>query len=107
MFSSSLKDNEIDGICNILSLSLYKNTKVNLLSSGELKKLELCRLIIEQRKLWVLDEPYLGLDDSAKELINETFKNHISNGGMIFFSSHYQPELQNIDTIKLENYANN
>ena len=48
-----------------------------------------------------------GLKTIPNELINETFKNHISNGGMIFFSSHYQPELQNIDTIKLENYANN
>ena len=27
------------------------------LSSGEIKKLELLRLILEQKKLWVLDEP--------------------------------------------------
>ena len=64
-------------------------------------------MVIEQKKLWLLDEPYMGLDDSTIELINETFKNHIENGGMIIFSSHHLPELQYMDTINLENYANN
>ena len=41
------------------------------------------------------------------DLINETFRNHIANGGMIIFSSHNNPELQNMETIQLENYVNN
>jgi len=107
LFSSPIELKEIDAIINLLLLEDYKNTKVNYLSTGEIKKLELCRLVIEQKKLWILDEPYVGLDELMINLINETFKNHIANGGMIIFSSHSNPELQNMETIQLENYTNN
>lgn len=104
--SSSIKVDEIEKILKVLLLDNYKKTQVNFLSKGEIKKLELCRLIIEQKKLWILDEPYVGLDDSTISLINETFKNHVENNGMIIFSSHYNPELQNLEIVQLENYAN-
>ena len=107
LFSSPIELKEIDAIINLLLLENYKNTKVKYLSTGEIKKLELCRLVIEQKKLWILDEPYVGLDELTIDLINETFRNHIANGGMIIFSSHNNPELQNMETIQLENYANN
>ena len=64
-------------------------------------------MVIEQKKLWILDEPYVGLDESMIDLLNETFKNHIANEGMIIFSSHSNPKLQNMETIQLEDYANN
>ena len=107
LFSSNIKSKQLEGVFDLLSLDKYKNTQVNFLSKGEIRKLELFRLIIEQKKLWILDEPYVGLDESTNELINETFRNHIDNDGMIIFSSHHYPELQNMDTINLENYANN
>ena len=107
LFTSPIKSKELDAIFNILALDNYKKTKVNYLSTGEIKKLELCRLVIEQKKLWILDEPYSGLDEFTTDLINETFKNHILNDGMIIFSSHYYPQLQNMETVNLENYANN
>ena len=107
LFSSNIKSKQLDGIYNLLSLDKYKNIQVNFLSKGEIRKLELFRLVIEQKKLWILDEPYVGLDESTNELINETFRNHVDSGGMIIFSSNQNPELQNMDTINLENYANN
>ena len=107
LFSSSIKPKQLEGIFDLLSLDKYKNIQVNFLSKGEVRKLELFRLVIEQKKLWILDEPFVGLDETTRELINETFRNHIENNGMIFFSSHHYPEIQNMDTINLENYANN
>ena len=104
--ASKIKTKEIDAILQLLLIEPYKNTKTNFLSAGEIKKLELCRLIIEQKKLWILDEPYVGLDASVIEIVNETFNNHINNNGMIIFSSHYNPELRNMDTLLVENYAN-
>ena len=105
--ASKIKIKEIDAILQLLLIEPYKNIKTNFLSAGEIKKLELCRLIIEQKKLWILDEPYVGLDASVIEIVNETFNNHINNNGMIIFSSHYNPELRNMDTLLVENYADN
>ena len=107
IFFSSISNKTIESLLELLEINIYKNVMTKYLSSGEIRKLELCRLVIEQKKLWILDEPYVGLDEFTIELINETFKNHIHNGGMIIFSSHYHPELQNMDTINIENYANN
>ena len=104
LFSSKIKDNELNTIFKLLSLNKY--SKVSTLSKGEIKKLELCRLVIEQKKFWLLDEPFSGLDQNSIELIRETFKNHIENNGMIIFSSHFNPEIKNMDTINIENYAN-
>ena len=72
------------------------------LSHGEIKKLELTRLILEQKKLWILDEPYNGLDSKSISLVNDTFIDHISNDGIIIFSSHFQPDIRNMEVISLD-----
>tara|TARA_Y100000590_G_scaffold130848_1_gene149441 strand:+ start:176 stop:790 length:615 start_codon:yes stop_codon:yes gene_type:complete len=104
LFSSKIKFKELESILELLSLN--KSSKVEYLSMGEKRKLELSRLVIEQKKLWILDEPFLGLDSSSTDLINETFKNHIKNDGMIIFASHYNPEINEINILQLEDYAN-
>ena len=105
IFSSPRKKNEIDSILDLRSLNKYKNTLTSYLSYGEKKKLELSRLIIEQKKLWILDEPYIGLDESSINLINQTILNHIELGGMIIFTSHISPNIANLETIHLEDHA--
>ena len=108
LFASSIQDNnEIDALLEMLNILNYKNTFVKHLSYGEKRKLEISRLIIEKKKLWIFDEPYLGLDDFTINLFNETLKNHAQYGGMVIFSSHYHFEMQGIDTINLEDYAHN
>ena len=105
LFSSLISIKEIDALLELLSLSKYRNTLINFLSSGEIKKLELARLIIEQKKLWILDEPYTSLDITTMNLLNETFINHAKSGGMIIFSSHEVTSIPNLENLHLENYA--
>lgn len=88
LFSSNIKTDEINSILDLLLLNQYKNTLISNLSYGENKKLELLRLVIEQKKLWVLDEPYMGLDQDSMEIINQTIINHINLNGMVIFTSH-------------------
>ena len=52
-----------------------------------------------------MDEPYIGLDDKSADLINETIKNHAELGGMIIFTSHFNPEIENIEKLNLNNDA--
>ena len=99
--SSKLKNDEILLILKTLNLEKYQNTKVMYLSSGEVKKLELLRLILEQKKLWVLDEPYNHLDGVSIEILNQTFIDHTNNEGIILFASHYTPIINNVETIDL------
>ncbi len=99
--SSNLNNYDIFELLKTLNIQKYFNTKVRYLSSGETKKLELLRLILEQKKLWVLDEPYNHLDDISIEILNQTFLDHINNDGMILFASHFDPIISNIETLDL------
>ena len=67
--SSKLSNDEVFILLKALNIEKYYQTKVMYLSSGEAKKLELLRLILEQKKLWILDEPYNHLDDISIEML--------------------------------------
>ena len=100
--SSKITEVGIIKLIKILELDEYINKPVMYLSHGEIKKLELTRLILEQKKLWILDEPYNGLDSKSISLVNDTFIDHISNDGIIIFSSHFQPDIRNMEVISLD-----
>jgi heme exporter protein A len=99
--SSKLNNEEIFKLLNKLNIEKYYKTKVMYLSSGERKKLELIRLILEQKKLWILDEPFNHLDDLSIEILIQTFLDHVNNDGMILFASHYDPMISNLETLML------
>ena len=98
--SSKLNNDEIFELLKKLDIEQYYKTRVILLSSGERKKLELLRLILEQKKLWVLDEPFNHLDDLSIEILNQTFLDHINSDGMILFASHFDPNISNLETLE-------
>ncbi len=99
--SSSINNDQIEKLLNLLGLEEHKNKKVMNLSLGEVKKLELTRLIIEQKKLWILDEPFSEIDKQAIEIIEETFLDHVEKKGMIIFTSHYEVQIRKIQKIYL------
>ena len=100
--SSKLNNDEIFILLKKLDIEKYFKTKVMYLSSGEQKKLELLRLILEQKKLWLLDEPFNHLDDLSIEILNQTFLDHVNNDGMILFASHFDPIISNLETLELK-----
>ena len=97
--SSSISTNKVFLLLESFNLKQYKNTKVIKLSSGEIKKLELLRLNFEQKKLWILDEPYNHLDDISTQILNQTFQDHVSNNGIVLFTSHFAPEITGLEVI--------
>ena len=99
--SSKLDNEEIFVLLKKLDIEKYYKTKVMHLSAGEQKKLELIRLILEQKKLWVLDEPFNHLDNLSIEILNQTFIDHVNNDGMILFASHFDPIISKLETLEL------
>tara|TARA_B100000579_G_scaffold358888_1_gene315410 strand:+ start:53 stop:661 length:609 start_codon:yes stop_codon:yes gene_type:complete len=102
-FSNSIiTKNEVSLLLKAFNLEKYKDTQVMYLSSGEVKKLELLRLIIEQKKIWILDEPYNHLDDGSIEILNQTFIDHVEKNGIILFASHFEPIISNLEIINFK-----
>ena len=87
-FLSNIDDEQIKNILSILKLYEIANLKARNLSLGEIKKLEMLRLVIENKKVWILDEPLSNLDSGSLDIIKQTFDDHCNNGGSIIFTSH-------------------
>ncbi len=99
--SSKISDEDILLLLETFNLKKYIKTEIMYLSAGEIKKLELLRLILEKRKLWILDEPYNHLDDLSIEILNQTFVDHTNNNGIVLFASHYSPPIAKLDILDL------
>ena len=100
-FISKINDAQIETALKTLKLDNYLNKKVGTLSFGETKKLEFLRLIIENKNVWILDEPLSNLDEDSIELLKQTFEDHCSKEGSIIFSSHQNPGIYVTEEIQL------
>ena len=100
-FISKINDAQIETALKTLKLDNYLNKKVGTLSFGETKKLEFLRLIIENKNVWILDEPLSNLDEDSIELLKQTFEDHCSKEGSIIFSSHQNPGIYVTEEINL------
>ena len=101
LFNSKIKIHEINSLLEMLKLNQYRSTHARYLSFGEIKKLELLRLIIEKKKLWVMDEPFLGLDKESMELMHQTIINHSNSEGMVVLTSHSELNLPNLEILTI------
>ena len=100
-FTSNINNEQIETALKTLKLDNYLNKKVGTLSFGETKKLEFLRLIIENKNVWILDEPLSNLDEDSIELMKQTFEDHCAKEGSIIFSSHQNPGIYVTEEMQL------
>jgi ABC-type multidrug transport system ATPase subunit len=62
--------------------------RVGALSKGTAQKLGLAAVVLSRRPLWVLDEPFSGLDPLAREGLLALLRAHRSAGGSILYTTH-------------------
>ena len=101
IFLSKTGKSQIEDILKTMKLDNYLNQRVSELSFGESKKLELLRLILENKKIWILDEPLSNLDEETINILAQTFQDHRSKEGSIIFSSHQNSEIEVSEEIQL------
>ncbi|MBE5882103.1 MAG: ABC transporter ATP-binding protein [Lachnospiraceae bacterium] len=57
-------------------------------SHGMKQKLALISALVHKPKLWILDEPFVGLDPKASLVLKNIMKETCAEGGAVFFSTH-------------------
>ena len=82
-----------------VGLSAYQNTFVRQLSAGQKRRVALSCLLLQERKLWILDEPQTALDKNALTTLEDMIAHHVRGGGMLVVTSHQQIHLPTV-TIK-------
>ncbi len=63
------------------------------LSSGQLRRLSLARLLVTRRPLWLLDEPSAALDAEGEALLGRLVDRHRAAGGAAIIATHHDLSL--------------
>lgn len=69
---------------------------VNSFSHGMKQKLLISGALLPNPNLWILDEPLVGLDPHSAKTLKDLMREHCSNGGTVFFSSHVLEVVENL-----------
>ncbi len=80
----------IDHALARLELAQQADLPVRWLSQGQKRRVALARLVLEPAPLWVLDEPFTALDQSAIEIVQGLIEEHLAAGNMALISTHQE-----------------
>jgi heme exporter protein A len=72
------------------------------LSQGQKRRVALSRLALSPARLWVLDEPYVAMDESGVQLLADLIADHLQTGGLAVLTSHQRVPIGNIPAQMLE-----
>jgi heme exporter protein A len=72
------------------------------LSQGQKRRVSLCRLAMSPAQLWILDEPFVAMDDSGVKMLADLIADHLNDKGMAILTSHQQVPIGDIPAQLLE-----
>ncbi|MDW3651255.1 MAG: ATP-binding cassette domain-containing protein [Bacteroidia bacterium] len=73
------------GIFDLLELERIK------LSSGQTRKMLLCKVMLKEPKILILDNPYIGLDTGSRQFLNELLDNLVETQDIsLVLAGHYR-----------------
>ena len=74
-----------------LGIANCAHLPARVLSQGQRRRVTLARLIVcKAAPLWVLDEPFPGLDTAAVEFVSATIGEHVREGGSVVLTTHQE-----------------
>ena len=83
-----------DTLVKIFNLENAINNQILSYSHGMKQKISIIGALIHSPRLWILDEPMVGLDPQSIFEVKNYMKEYVKKGNSVFFSSH------NLDTVE-------
>ncbi len=95
---------KIKSIIEEYELTSKMNILTKYLSHGQQKRVALMKAMINDYDIWLLDEPYSGLDQAGEKILDKILVNHIKNSGAVVITNHKEikKEKINIKNYKIE-----
>lgn len=72
------------------------------LSQGQKRRVALSRLALSPARLWVLDEPFVAMDEAGVRMLSDLIATHLSQGGLALLTSHQHVEIGTVPAQLLE-----
>lgn len=101
---------KMDGACpallekalEALDLVPLAELPVRFLSAGQKRRASLARMIASGASIWLLDEPYNGLDQANVARLDEVLHRHTASGGIALIASHIAPTVNVARSVMLD-----
>ena len=90
----------LEDIVRKFSLSKLIYSPIGFLSYGQKKKLSFIRLFLLKSKIWLLDEPFSGMDAINRNMISKMIEKNINNNGIVLMSTHESRRILNVKNKK-------
>ncbi|WP_016936902.1 daunorubicin resistance protein DrrA family ABC transporter ATP-binding protein [Bacillus siamensis] len=88
-------DKRIDEVLDIIELKEQRNQRVSEFSGGMKRRVNIGAALMNEPKLFILDEPTVGIDPQSRHHILETVKTLNQEKGMtVIYTSHYMEEVE-------------
>lgn len=76
-----------------MGLAGFEDLPTKVLSQGQKRRVALARLLLNDSRLWILDEPFTALDVAAVDLLQSVIAEHVDNGGLVILTTHQEVAL--------------
>lgn len=83
-----VEPDKIHAALEAVSLLRAADVPTGHLSQGQQHRTALARLLLQDRPLWLLDEPFAAMDDSGVAMIKSRIEQHCASGGAVIAAVH-------------------
>jgi heme exporter protein A len=85
---ASYSDQQIEEALARVGLYGYEDVPSHALSAGQHRRVNLARLYLSHRALWLLDEPFTAIDKGGVAELEKLLVEHVQRGGAVVMTSH-------------------
>jgi ABC-2 type transport system ATP-binding protein len=87
---------DVDGLLDAIDLTAQRDRRVQQLSGGQCRRLDLALGLVGDPELLFLDEPTTGLDPEVRQRIWDFIKSLTAKGTTILLTTHYMEEAEQL-----------
>jgi heme exporter protein A len=87
---------------NAMDLQGLARIPVRFLSTGQRKRASIARVLASNADIWLLDEPYNGLDSASCARLDQAITGHAASGGIVLVAAHQPPSINVAHSLVLD-----